>query len=276
MKFPRNFLSIFFALLLCLSLFGTAIADSYAEGTDGDISDDGLNPTVLNLTSGNNTVTATTNSGDVEYLAITIPANHKIDALMVDAYTFDDAPEEVGAASVPLDGAAFIAVQSGTTFTEPTVGTEIANLLGYALFGSNFDHVGTDILDEIGAGNGAIGFTAPLVGSNYTFWMQQTGDALTTYTLNFMVSELTPTALEAVDEPADLISPSYQVDGTNILLPLVFDGNSVAGTTEIYVGGQRVLDVTDPNVELISSEQNFGPRNIYGPTIKRKVSQFEN
>ena len=48
--------------------------------------------------------------------------------------------------------------------------------------------VGTDILDDLGNGSGAIGFTPPLPSGDYSFWIQQTADLQVDYSLQFNVS----------------------------------------------------------------------------------------
>ncbi len=234
MTLRQKFLSTILAFGLCCSSMSMALADSnYDETNDGDLSGDRQNPTAVTLTLGNNTVTATSfdqpepevaaaaaAAVDVDYLAVTVPDGHQIEAIIVDAYTFDTAPvanRQVVATSFDntaldntvLDDTAFIAVQSGSIFTEPPTGTDVSNLLGYSHFGPSLGHVGTDILDDIAAGEGAIGFVGTLQESQYTFWMQQTGPTPTTYTLNFVVSALTPTASETVEEPSSLAPQIY-------------------------------------------------------------------
>ena len=47
--------------------------------------------------------------------------------------------------------------------------------------------LGTDILDDLGEGDGAIGFTPPLGPGTYSFWLQQVNDPFTAYGLDFVV-----------------------------------------------------------------------------------------
>ena len=58
-------------------------------------------------------------------------------------------------------------------------------------------NVGTDILDDMGAAPGTIGFTPPLGSGPYTYWIQNTGD-FCTYQLNYVVAP--------VPEPATFIA----------------------------------------------------------------------
>jgi hypothetical protein len=166
-------------VLLGLSLGSVASAADYDESMDGDLSGNRLAPTSIALGLGSNTVTATSVAGDLEYYTMAVPSGHTLSAVTLASYA-------------SLDGLAFVAVQSGTTFTEPATGTDVGQLLGWTHFGSGNSTVGTDILDDMGAGAGAIGFTPPLPAGNYTFWSQQTGASSTTYALNFQVMAVPP------------------------------------------------------------------------------------
>lgn len=144
------------------------------ESLHGDLSGNRLEPTQLTLSVGDNLLIATSVSGDREYVTLTVPAGGMLSQILLDDY-------------VSFDRTAFIGMQAGSTFTEPTSGTNVANLLGWTHFGDAFFHVGTDILDDIAAGAGARGFTPPLPSGPYTFWIQQTGAAPTSYRLNVVV-----------------------------------------------------------------------------------------
>ena len=159
--------------LLGLSYASIANADNWNEGIDGDLSNNRLAPTVISLDPGSNTITATSVAGDPEYYAVNVPPGHQLSALTLVSY-------------VSLDATAFVGVQNGTTFTEPATGTDVSQLLGWLHFTPG--HVGTDILDDIGTGAGAIGFTGPRPAGDYTFWSQQTGANATAYTFDLVVS----------------------------------------------------------------------------------------
>lgn len=164
--------------LVCLAAAGHSQI-IWDESIDGDLSDDRINPTSLVLSLGSNGIVATSQPGDREYVHLNLPTGLILSGIVLVSYESDD----------PI---AFIGVQEGTTFTEPPEGTEVANLLGYTLFGD--EHVGTDILPAMGTAFGTIGFVPPLTGSDYTFWIQQTGDP-STYHLSFVT----------VPEPTTLI-----------------------------------------------------------------------
>jgi len=160
---------------LLLTCFGIAHASViWDEDLQGDISNDRFNPSVGTMTLGSNFLFATSKQGDREYIRIDIPDGMQLEKLMMEHYHGDDLT-------------AFIAIQAGTTFTEPPTGTNVANLLGYTHFGPGPGNVGTDILDDMGTGQGAIGFVPPLNAGPYTYWIQQTGVNPAHYHFEFIV-----------------------------------------------------------------------------------------
>lgn len=157
------------AVLLVLALsFGAAAQAQiiWDETVQGDLSNDRLNPTNLNLNLGTNGVLASSGFSDIEYVHFHLAAGMQLDAIIPISYS--------GA-----DEVAFIGVQAGSIFTEPASGANVANLLGWALWGPAMGNMNTNILPTIGTGAGAQGFTGPLTGSDYTFWIQNTGSDFT-------------------------------------------------------------------------------------------------
>ena len=163
------------SIVFCAGLLGSsaARATDYNDSGANDFSGDRLNPTLLTLTNGSNHITATSGGGDLEYFRLAVPAGLRLSQIVVVSNT---AP-----------GVSFIGVQVGNTFTEPPSGTDVANLLGYAHFGTSNGTIGTNILDDMSTAAGAIHFTPPLGAGNYTFWSQDTGGAVT-YQLDFQVT----------------------------------------------------------------------------------------
>ncbi len=158
------------AIAYLLALAATpALAGSWIESSNGDISGNRLSPSLLNITLGNNQVTGTFGSGDLDYLRIDIPAGLQISAINVTSYSG-------GSVS-------FVGLQSGTTFSIDPNTASPAALLGYFLFGNG--NLNTNILPAIAAGFGAIGFTPPLNPGSFTLWLQETGGT-TGYGLNLI------------------------------------------------------------------------------------------
>lgn len=171
-------------LVATLALAPRASAFSHVETTDGDLSGNGLAPTSLVAVPGANFLSMTSGSAsgsvDRDYFTFTVPAGYQLDSILLLTSNVD------GAVS-------FIGVQSGGTFTEPPVGADVGNLLGWHHFSTT--DAGSDILDEIGAGPGSIGFSGPLAAEAYTFWAQDFGFQAD-YSMQF--------GLTAIPEPTTL------------------------------------------------------------------------
>jgi len=170
MKTPARILvltAIFHAApLLC---FGAA----YIESVNGDLSGDRLNPTQFTLEVGVNTLTGSVISGDLDYLTINIPSGFEFTSFSLTSYT--------GTGTLTKS---FVGIQSGTTFTVTPATATAGSLLGYAHFGPTGAQ--GEILDDMGNGAGAMGFTPPLPAGDYTFWIQETSGTVRNYgfTLN--------------------------------------------------------------------------------------------
>jgi len=171
--------SMLLAALSCVPTVSWA-AFVYDEAVDGDLSGDGLTPTVLVAGAGVNTLVGTVSTPDLDYLTFNVASGFRLEALVL--------------VSVSTDDLSFIAVQSGATFTEPPGDPDPANLLGWVHFDPTL--AGTDILDDMGLGDGAIGFTPPLPSGDYSFWIQNINSDGTDYEMQFVVSAVpVPAAL---------------------------------------------------------------------------------
>ena len=185
----KRLLGVVATLLVCASL-SPAQAFNYNEATDGDLSGNGLIPSMLVAASGVNSLAMTSATGDRDYFSFTVPAGHWLTSIIHKTYA-------------SADDLSFFALQAGSTFTEPPVGADSTHLLGYVHFG--VPTVGTEIIDNLATSytlpQPAIGFTAPLTAGPYTFWVQQTG-AAAAYSVDFV--------LTSVPEPATwaLLLPS--------------------------------------------------------------------
>ena len=157
----------------------------YAEATDGDLSDDRTTPNRFVLSGDDNLITATSVQGDREYFSLTIPEGMELDSIVLNSYE-------------SVDDQSFIGIQSGPIFTEAPTDTVTSNLLGYLVFGTGPGHVGTNILDDMGTADGAIGFNSALPSGTYTIWSQEIGADTATYTLNFVVRGATKLYLPIV------------------------------------------------------------------------------
>lgn len=176
MKTARKVASIFNRGALVAMLLATATASHAAvvwdENLQGDLSDTGLEPSLLNFLPGSNEVyglTGTFVEGlDRDYFTFTVPDNTALTALRL-------------LGSTTVSGAvSFIAIQAGPQVTFSPTGGGTADFLGYMHFGP--DHVGTDLLPSM-----IFGYGGPLAAGQYTIWIQETGGPAE-YGLDFEVS----------------------------------------------------------------------------------------
>lgn len=165
----------------------SAPAASFSESVHGDISDDGLSPTLWSLDIGANVLNYSVQGSprDLDYLRIDLPTGSYLNAIWLDGYNGGDTR-------------AFIGVMNGPQFTVPANEAvfRVGEILGYTLFGTAADavQVGQDLLLPMSTGGLAQGFTPPLTGESYTFWFDQLGPS-TDVTLRFEVTAVPePTA----------------------------------------------------------------------------------
>lgn len=181
-----------YVVMVLVSVFGFAPqvqtatgAVAWDEAVNGDLSDNGLTPSAVVLGAGTHALLGSTQSGDLDYISVKIPAGQQFTQFILHDYE-------------STDFTAFIALQAGATFTAAPPIPPVASLLGYSHFGPNASfgaRVGDDMMYALGTAAGAIGFAAPLPAGDYTFWIQQTG-SFTEYAFDFVV----------VPEPASIVS----------------------------------------------------------------------
>ena len=156
-------------IALVLAMFANAHGLTvYSESVNGDLSNNGLSPTVVTLAVGSNEVFGSTgrdSSGvsDREYFTIFVPANLMLAQLIEVAGTEAGGGRSLG----------FIGMQSGTQVTLPTNTTTAAGLLGWIHYGPTATDI--DILPSMGiSANDSTGFVPPLGPGSYSFWIQDT------------------------------------------------------------------------------------------------------
>lgn len=168
------------------SLLGAAAsvqAAGYNEAVQGDLSTVPSSPSHISLTLGGNEIRGTTGRAvaggavDRDFFEFTIPAGQQLASIT---------PLR-GTTSAGAGSLSFIGVVSGGSFGAAAP-TSASGLLGYHHYGPV--EIGTDILDDIGAGAGAIGFKAPLGPGQYAFWIQETAVASVSYAFSFNKSQV--------------------------------------------------------------------------------------
>lgn len=162
--------------LLVVAAAATASADVvHDEGLHGDLSNDRFAPSAFVLGMGSNSISATSQAGDREFVALTIPAGLQLAAILQMSFVGEE------------DGVAFAAVDDAPQFLVDPDSFSTEGMLGWTHFGSLIFMPGDDLMPAMGMGGGADGFIPPLPAGTYTFWFNQTG-APTTYELDFVVT----------------------------------------------------------------------------------------
>lgn len=176
------------ALAIASSTASASVA--YDEGVSGDLSNSGTAPTALSVGVGHNEVSGMTGRDqagvvDRDYFTFTVAPDQFLTAITL-----------LSATSLPgrdvENPLSFIGVQSGNEVTVDPAATTAAGLLGWTHYGPG--DASSDILDNIGAGFGATGFTGPLGPGSYAFWVQDTGSGMAAYSFDFIIA--------AVPEPS--------------------------------------------------------------------------
>jgi MYXO-CTERM domain-containing protein len=177
-----------------IALVVAGLAASSASGviiyTEGpDLSNNQGAPTPFTLAPGINSIQGSVAGGtggdQQDWVAVTIPAGFVLSSYVLASY-------------VSTDQQGFTGFQIGSSF----VGSALSagSYTGFSHFGTNATNgslppanlVGQDLLPIMAnplADPGAQGFTPPLGAGTYTFLIQQTGSALTSYQFDFGVTQ---------------------------------------------------------------------------------------
>lgn len=173
-----RFRTIALAGLVAAAFADPATAVSvWDEGVNGDLSGNQAAPTVLAIGLGTNSITGTTQAGDVDFFTITVPDGARFTQLLLTSFE-------------STDDLAFLAIESGPVITDTNSAT---NLLGWLHPSAAF--VGTDVLDDLALGAGALTFTPPLGPGTYTLWMQQLNPEPVAYGFDLVIEPI------AIPEP---------------------------------------------------------------------------
>jgi hypothetical protein len=177
-----------FQLMIFLTFPMASFAATYDESTDGDLSNDRLNPTLFQLSygttspngiAGNNVVNGSVgrvgSTIDRDYLHIIVPTDFVWSELRVGNQT------QVGSNS------SFIGLSAGSSMPLDPAAQSATGLLGFKLY--NLDDRGQDILDDMGVSqNGSSGFNTPLSAGSYTLWIQELAPGNFNYRFNLILT----------------------------------------------------------------------------------------
>lgn len=143
----------------------------YNENLSGDLSNEYNNPESLTFVTGENTITASQTSSDIDYFTFKVPSGYVLSQILVEDYQSSD-------------DAAFIGIVNGSVFPNDALNTEADDLLGGLVYGTS--NRGTNILVQMGSLPGVQGFSGSLPSGDYSIWLNQTG-ATSESTLNFVI-----------------------------------------------------------------------------------------
>ena len=172
------------AIALFAGLATSANAQVFDDAVNGNASSDGAAPTPVTFSLGSNIINGTvTSPGNVRnFYTFTIGAGQELSAINLDAISVVDA-----AGAVSSDPG-FYALIDGTTGTNPVDG--FANLGGEFYDPSS---LGVDLLAGISDGGESSGSGFSSIGAgDYTFVIQQTGDEVSSFSLDFQVTTAVP------------------------------------------------------------------------------------
>jgi len=159
------------AVLAALAVSHSANAMMWDESLNGDLSNDGLAPTLLTLSPGSNQILGHTGDGgqgvDRDYFTFTLAQGQQLSSIVLLNNTLIS------------DQFSFIGIQAGPQVTILPNGANAEQLLGWTHY-SNGDR-GFDLLPSMGL--------SPLSPGTYSAWVQDTGGPAT-YGFDFNVSSV--------------------------------------------------------------------------------------
>jgi hypothetical protein len=162
-------------LALAIASFGIAVdaraSTVWNEAVNGDLSNDGLAPTLLIFALGDNAVLGSTGQagqpgGDRDYFTFTVAPGTVLTSISLLANTFVS-----GSAS-------FLAIQAGPQLTVTPTGGGAQNLLGFVHYDTS--QIGSNLLP-------IMGIPGALPSGAYSVWVQELGGTVD-YGLNFNVA----------------------------------------------------------------------------------------
>ena len=160
-------------VVLCFCSSAALAGFDHDEAIDGELSGDGMAPTVLTPTPGENYLTGHVGGEDPaahsDFIQLTVPEGQVLESITVLGYSSDA-------------NMSFIGIED-----EPVYATEQGNpnYFGYVFFGQGA--IGDDALPPMGVSNG--NFSPPLYPGVYSFWINESGFAIG-YSFTFYFREL--------------------------------------------------------------------------------------
>lgn len=178
-----KFLSTFgpTAFILSISVSAASADVVYDEAVDGDFSADANAPTVVNVSSGNNTVVFTTDQegDDRDIFTFNVAEGFELTGVVLDIFdTNSKNPQNLG----------FIGFSAGDVLGFDPDAPNPTALLGYALVYAS--ESGSDIFSIMASGGGSQGYDGPLGAGDYTFWAQETSPTSDDWRVTLVINEV--------------------------------------------------------------------------------------
>lgn len=146
----------------------------FDELASGDLSNNPGQPTLLAVDLGSNFLSATVSARDRDYFTLRLPPGAALASILLRRSNGVEAT--------------FIGLQAGSTFSEPPDRADLSRTLGYTTFFA--PDVNTDLLGKLADAPEAIGFSGPLVGRDFTFWVDQKNTSAASYDLEFVIVQV--------------------------------------------------------------------------------------
>ncbi|MEL6370547.1 MAG: putative Ig domain-containing protein [Pseudomonadota bacterium] len=263
------------------------------EGTDsvrgtvvGDFSEDGQNPTDIDLLPGSNVIQSTQQGDDApggrdyDYYTIVVPEGQVLSQILVTDYQTET-----------INGS-FVGLIEGDTFpAPPTSDADFPGLAAQLLGGAIVDTSGVDILALMAGGTvqglSTQGFTVPLPAGTYTVWHSQNGPQ-TTISLDYQLTDALMDApveifvslvgLPAADEDGDVgttdLSFGLSLSDNTFSgdLDIAFDTGDQAGQTQTvtFTNGNGFLTIPVDNDDMDDGD------DVVAVTLTGATSQDQN
>lgn len=165
-------------ILLCFLVVPTFAATVYSESVNGDLSSNGLSPTLITLTAGSNQIIGKNGNQDSavrDYLTFTVPSGYALTSITL----LGDTIGNVG----------FLGLQAGNQVTLPTNTSTAAGLLGWWHYTPA--NIGANLLPLMAApANGSSGFAPPLGPGAYSLWIQESSPGLFTFDFDLVLTQV--------------------------------------------------------------------------------------
>lgn len=143
----------------------------FNELASGDLSNNAALPTFLPVDLGSNFLFGTVSSQDRDYFTLRLPPGTALASILLRQ---SDGVQDT-----------FLGLQAGSSFTEPPQAANLTRTLGYTTFFPS--DVNTDLLPRLADAPEAIGFSGPLAGIDFTFWVEQKHTSPAAYDFEFII-----------------------------------------------------------------------------------------